>query len=66
MCIRDSPIRLYAGETDTQWVENAETTFDALSELGADVEITVFDGEGHVPASTRDGVILFEELESFR
>ena len=64
--IADLPIRLYAGETDTQWLENAETTFDALSELGADVEITVFDGEGHVPASTRDGVILFEELESFR
>lgn len=64
--IADIPIRLYAGETDTVWVENAETTFDALTEIGADVEITVFDGEGHVPASTRDGVILFEQLESFR
>lgn len=65
--IVDIPIRLYAGETDTTWVENAQTTLDALTELGAtDVELTVFEGEGHVPASTRDGVILFEELESFR
>lgn len=64
--IADIPTRLYAGETDEVWVENAETTFDALTELGADVELTVFDGEGHIPASTRDGVIFFEQLESFR
>ena len=64
--IADIPIRLYAGETDEVWVENAETTFASLVELGADVEITVFDGEGHFPASTRDGIILFEQLESFR
>ena len=64
--IADIPIRLYAGETDTTWVENAETTQQALEELNADVELTVFDGEGHVPASTRDGVLLFEQLESFR
>lgn len=64
--IADIPIRLYAGETDTAWVENAEDTLALLTELDADVELTVFEGEGHVPASTRDGVILFEQLESFR
>ena len=64
--IADVPIRLYAGETDTTWVENAETTRAALEDLSADVELTVFDGEGHVPSSTRDGVLLFEQLESFR
>ena len=64
--IADIPIRLYAGETDTVWVENAEETLAALIDLGADVELTVFPGEGHVPASTRDGTILFEQLESFR
>lgn len=51
---------------DTVWVENAETTFDALTELGAAVEITVFDGAGHIPTSTRDGIVFFEQLESFR
>ena len=64
--IADIPVRLYAGETDTQWVENGETTFATLTELGGDVELTVFDGEAHFPESTRNGVVLFEELESFR
>ena len=64
----DIPVRLYAGETDTVWVENAQTTLDALTELddGVDAELTVFAGEGHVPSSTRDGTLLFENLESFR
>jgi len=60
------PIRLYAGETDEVWVANAQQTLDSLEALGADVELTVFDGEGHVPRSTSDGVLLFEQLESFR
>lgn len=64
--IADIPVRLYAGETDTQWVENGETTLATLTELGGDVELTVFDGEAHFPESTRNGVVLFEELESFR
>ena len=64
--IANIPFRLYAGETDTNWVDNAERTLELLSDLGADVELTVFPGEGHVPDSTRDGTVVFAELESFR
>jgi len=64
--IEGLPVRLYAGETDEVWVANAEQTLDSLEALGADVQLTVFDGEGHVPDSTRDGSLLFEQLESFR
>jgi|GEM_PF-971070 len=64
--IADIPFRLYAGETDTSWVSNAERTLELLTELGADVELTVFPGEGHVPSSTRDGTVVFAQLESFR
>ena len=65
--IVDIPIRLFAGGNDDPWVENAQMTVDALDELGArDVEFVVFDGEGHLPDSTRDGTVLFEQLETFR
>ncbi len=62
----DVPVRLYVGGTDTDWISPAQQTADTLESLGGDVEITIYDGEGHVMDSTRDGVVVFEQLESFR
>lgn len=62
----DVPIRLYVGGTDTNWISPAEQAAGTFEALGGDVELTIFDGEGHIINATRDGVIIFEELESFR
>jgi len=34
--------------------------------LNGDVQLTIFEGEGHIMDSTSDGVLVFEQLESFR
>ena len=60
------PVRLYVGGTDTGWIGPADQARGTLEELGADVELTIFEGEGHVMASTRDGTLVFEQLETFR
>lgn len=62
----DVPIRMYVGGDDTSWIGPAQEAADEFSGLGGDVELTIFEGEGHVMSSTRDGVLLFEQLESFR
>ena len=62
----DVPIRLFVGGTDTNWIGPAEQTVTEFEELGGDVELTIFPGEGHIMDSTRDGTIVFEQLESFR
>ena len=60
------PIRMFVGEEDTSWVEAAERTAELVDTAAGDVELTVFPGEGHIMASTADGVLVFEQLESFR
>ncbi len=60
------PIRLYVGGSDIGWIDEAEAATSALEALGADVELTVFEGEGHVMASTGDGTLVFAQLETFR
>lgn len=62
----DVPIRLFVGGTDTAWISPAQQAANTIESLGGDVELTIFDGEGHIMDSTRDGVIVFEQLESFR
>lgn len=62
----DVPIRLFVGGTDTGWITPAQQAANTFESLGGDVELTIFDGEGHVMDSTRDGVIVFAQLESFR
>lgn len=64
--LTDVPIRLFVGANDTRWVELAEDAVASSTAVGGDIELTVFAGEGHVMASTRDGTIIFELLESFR
>ena len=60
------PVRIFVGGDDTGWIPPAESAVETLNELGGDAELTVFAGEGHVMASTRDGTLIFEQLESFR
>lgn len=62
----DVPIRLYVGGTDISWIGPAEQAANTFEALGGDVELTIFEGEGHVMDSTRDGQVVFEQLESFR
>lgn len=62
----DVPVRLFVGETDTQWVDAGRETADLLADAGGDVELTIFPGEGHIMTSTADGTLLFALLESFR
>jgi pimeloyl-ACP methyl ester carboxylesterase len=62
----DVPIRMFVGETDSSWVNAGENTLAAAQAAGIDSELTVFPGEGHIMTSTADGVLIFEQLESFR
>ncbi len=64
--LADIPIRLYVGETDTNWVGPSEQTVTEFRALDGDIELTIFPGEGHVMQSTADGTLVFAELESFR
>ena len=60
------PVRIFVGGEDTNWIPPAEEAVETLTGLGGDAELTVFAGEGHVMDSTRDGTLIFEQLESFR
>lgn len=64
--LSDVPFRLFVGENDTSWVEAAEGTTALLEDSDGDVELVVFPGESHIIGSTADGVLVFEQLESFR
>jgi len=64
--IVDVPIRLYVGGEDTAWIAPAQEAVVEFESLGGDIELTVFPGEGHIIDSTSDGVLIFEQLESFR
>ncbi len=60
------PIRMFVGGLDEPWIGPSEDTVDAVEQVGGDISLTIFEGEGHVMNSTRDGTVLFEQLESFR
>ena len=49
----DVKVRLFAGENDEGWKKDSQRAFKRLKELGFDVEITIFPGEGHVMESLR-------------
>lgn len=55
------PVRLFVGGEDRDWIEPMQRTRDLLADLGNDVSLTVFPGEGHVPPSL-DGGRFMEEL----
>ena len=60
------PVRMYVGGTDTSWIPPAEDAVASLQSFGGDAELQIFAGEGHGIASTSDGTLIFEQLESFR
>lgn len=64
--LTDVPIRLFVGGLDEPWIGPSQDTVAQVEALGGDIALTVFEGEGHVMNSTRDGSVLFEQLESFR
>ena len=60
------PIRLYVGGNDTPWLEPMRETSTDMAVLGGRLSLEVFPGEDHIIASTYDGRLVFEQLESFR
>ena len=64
--LTDVPIRMFVGGIDADWIPPAEEAVATFSELGGDIELTIFDREGHAIRSMSDGVLLFEQLEGFR
>lgn len=64
--LKDLPIAMYVGGEDRDWREPMERIAAHLAELGAEpARFTVFEGEGHTPASLT-GQTIFHTLESFR
>jgi len=64
--LAELPIRMYVGGDDVQWIDPMADAEMRLSELGADVVLEVFEGEGHTIDSLGDGVRLFDELDAVR
>ncbi len=64
--LTDIPIRMFVGGIDVDWLTRAEETVVTVDELGGDIELRIFDREGHSIRSMSDGVLLFEQLEAFR
>ena len=64
--LTDIPIRLYVGGNDTPWLEPMRETSTDMAVLGGRLSLEVFPGEDHIIASTYDGRVVFEQLESFR
>ena len=63
--IAELPVAMFVGGDDAPWVERMTATRDRLIELGSgDVELRVFPGEGHVPASLT-GAMVFDALDRF-
>ena len=62
----DVPVRMFVGENDGAWIGPMEEVHAALTDLGGDVMLEVFPGEGHVIVSLSDGVRIFDELDALR
>jgi len=59
------PGHMYAGETDTVWVEGSERALAAIDEAGGVATLSIESNGGHVPAILT-GAKLFEVLEDAR
>ena len=58
------PVRLFVGGDDTGWLNPMQELEQQLTDLGGDVERSVFPDEGHIIEPLRDGVTLFDTLDS--
>lgn len=56
--LRGMSVAMYAGGDDKGWVTRMERTAARLRELGVEVSLKVFPGEGHVPPSMTPEVLL--------
>ena len=57
------PVHMFVGETDTSWIEGAETVRETLEGHGGDVSLTIAPGEGHIIQSLTGGE-LFDLLDA--
>jgi pimeloyl-ACP methyl ester carboxylesterase len=64
--LADTPVRLFVGGDDSGWIPGSEDARDRLLDLGGDVTLTVFPGEGHRIDSLGDGVRIFDDLDATR
>ena len=61
------PIAMFGGAADEGWAEGMQAVRDRLVELrAAHVDLDLFEGEGHVPASLEGGALLVDRLEEHR
>lgn len=57
--LKDIPVRMFVGAQDRAWLENSQTTIDALEALGETPHFEILAGEGHFlqsiagPSATR-------------
>ena len=58
-------VRLHAGEQDRGWAGASQQAYDRLRELGADVEIKIWPGEGHVIRALMNGELM-REVDAYR
>lgn len=63
--LRGMPVHLFAGGDDVKWASAERKTAKMLEDLGIPVAVTVYPGEGHVPASIT-AVKLFDLLDGLR
>jgi enterochelin esterase-like enzyme len=60
-----TPMRMYGGELDVEYLDAIRATYEAVEEAGVAVELVVVDGDGHRLPSL-DGAELFDWLDAQR
>ena len=64
--VANMPVRMFGGSEDESWVRSMQKAERELRRLGADVQLEVFEGEGHVPRSLRGYAVMVSIDESRR
>ena len=64
--LTDVSVRMFAGETDTGWIVPMQEAEQTLNDLGGNVVLVEFPGEGHIIGALSDGVQIFDDLDSAR
>jgi len=66
VALKDIPVAMFVGESDTSWVQRMEQTEETLTGLGGQVSLEIVPNEEHVIRSLAGGEKLFDILDSFR
>ncbi len=64
--LREIPVRMVVGADDARWVGRMRETETRLKELGAPVELTVLEGQGHMIVEAFPEEAVFAYLEGQR